>query len=85
MHILNKVIFQASITKDCEAEEISMQKKRLESTLRICHEIYIPTRSLTHSESGFGCFFLDATAQCTLYVNWQLYHLPDPLCIDEQK
>lgn len=35
MHILNNVIFQASVTKDCEAEEINAQKKRLESILRI--------------------------------------------------
>lgn len=35
MHILKNVIFQASLTKDCEAEEMNVQKKRLESTLRI--------------------------------------------------
>lgn len=35
MHILNNVIFQASVTKDCEAEEINVQKTRLQSTLRI--------------------------------------------------
>lgn len=26
-----------------------------------------------------------AAAQSTVYVIWQLYHLPDPLCVDEQK
>lgn len=35
MHILKNVIFQASLTIDCEAEEMSVQKKRLESSLRI--------------------------------------------------
>lgn len=35
MHILKNVIFQASLTKDCEAEEMNVQKKRLESTLQI--------------------------------------------------
>lgn len=35
MHMLNNVIFQASVPKDCKAEEINVQKKRLESTLRI--------------------------------------------------
>lgn len=34
MHILKNVIFQASLTKDW-AEEMNVQKKRLESTLRI--------------------------------------------------
>jgi len=29
------VTFQASITKDCEADEINVQQKRLESTLKI--------------------------------------------------
>lgn len=38
MHILNNVIFQASVTKVCEAEEINAQKKRLESILE---NIYI--------------------------------------------
>lgn len=45
----------------------------------------VSTRCLAHNESRFNCFFLDATAQSTPYVNRQLYHLPDPLCTDEQK
>lgn len=35
MHILKNVIFQASLTEDCEVEEMNVQKKILERTLRI--------------------------------------------------
>lgn len=53
MHILKNVIFQASLTKDCEAEEMNVQKKRLESTLRIL--ILLITRYEQNIVSCYHC------------------------------
>lgn len=58
MHILNNVIFQASVTKDHKAEEINVQKKRSQSTLRIFILLII------RQEQNISVFYYHCMRQC---------------------